>query len=246
MAACADWTLEVARGAAAALGRPTFPFAGDLDVSKKLIRKEDVVVLLLDHQTGLMSLVRDYGPEEFLNNLLALAQTVKAFDLPTILATSVEEGANGPIVPQLPEILPGAPIVRRAGEINAWDNPAIREAVIATGRRQVLIAGIVTEVCVAMPALSLLEEGFEVFVVTDASGTFTVADRQAAHLRMTGAGVQLLNWFAVACELQRDWRDNGAVLASLMGGRIPDYGNLIASLSAQQALLGGRTASLAA
>ena len=204
-------------------------------MSKKFLRKEDAVVLLLDHQTGLFSLVRDFGPEEFLNNVLALASTAKAFGLPTILASSVEEGPNGPILPQLRELLPDSVVISRGGEINAWDSPEFRQALLATGRRQVVVAGIVTEVCVAMPALSLVEEGFEVFACIDASGTFTVADRQAAHLRMSAAGVQLVNWFSVACELQRDWRKDGQVLAALLQQRIPAYGNLIASLAAHGA-----------
>lgn len=195
----------------------------------KHLRKDDAVVLMLDHQTGLFSLVRDFGPDEFRSNVLGLAATAKYFKLPTILSSSLEDGPNGPLLPALVELLPDAPIVRRPGEINAWDNPDFLEKVKATGRRQLLIAGIVTDVCVAMPALSALAEGYEVFVVIDASGTFSPAVRDAAHQRLSDAGAQLINWFAVACELQVDWRNGMQGLASLFDRHIPDYSNLISS-----------------
>ncbi len=203
--------------------------------TNKLVRKEDAAVLLLDHQTGLFSLVRDFGPDEFKNNVVALAATAKNFGLPVILATSVEEGPNGPLMPELKALFPDAPLIRRPGEINAWDNGDFLAAVKATARKQLIIAGIVTDVCVAMPALAAVDEGFEVFVVVDASGTFSPAVRDAAHMRMAAAGVQLINWFALACELQRDWRRGAENLAALFAQHIPDYRNLIASQTAQRA-----------
>src|SRR5690606_19203714 len=125
----------------------------------------------------------------------------KYFNLPTILTTSFDEGPNGPLVPELIETFPNAPLIRRPGQINAWDNEDFVKAIKATGRKQLIIAGVVTEVCVAFPALSAIEEGYDVFVVTDASGTFNMTTREAAWSRMASAGVQLMTWFGVACEL---------------------------------------------
>ena len=99
----------------------------------------------------------------------------------------------------------------------------------ATGKKQLIIAGVVTEVCVAFPALSALEEGFEVFVITDASGTFNAMTRDAAWQRMTAAGAQLMTWFGAACELHRDWRNDIEGLGTLFSNHIPDYRNLITS-----------------
>lgn len=99
----------------------------------------------------------------------------------------------------------------------------------ATGKKQLIIAGVVTEVCVAFPALSALEEGFEVFKITDASGTFNEMTRNAAWERMTSAGAQLMTWFGAACELHRDWRNDIEGLGSLLSNHIPDYRNLITS-----------------
>lgn len=156
------------------------------------LNKDDAAVLLVDHQAGLLSLVRDIDPDRFKNNVLALADLAVYFDLPTILTTSFEDGPNGPLVPELKELLPSAPSIPRPGQINAWDNEDFVSAVKATGKKQLIIAGVVTEVCVAFPALSALEEGFEVFVVTDASGTFNELTRHSAWSRMEQAGAQLM------------------------------------------------------
>ena len=193
--------------------------------------KDNAAVLLVDHQTGLLSLVRDIDPDKFKNNVLALAAAAKYFNLPTILTTSFEQGPNGPLVPELKELFPDAPYIARPGQINAWDNEDFVKAVKATGKKQLIIAGVVTEVCVAFPALSTLEEEFDVFIVTDASGTFNHLTRDAAWNRMSQAGAQLMTWFGLACELHRDWRNDIEGLGSLFSNHIPDYRNLMNSYS---------------
>ncbi|MEO1132264.1 MAG: isochorismate family cysteine hydrolase YcaC [Cyanobacteria bacterium J06639_1] len=194
--------------------------------------KDNAAVLLIDHQAGLVSLVQDYPPNEFKNNILALANVAKFFELPTILTTSFETGPNGPIVPELKEMFPNAPYIARPGQINAWDNEDFVSAVKGTGKKQLIVAGVVTDICVAFAALSALEAGYEVFVVTDASGTFDVSVRAAAWSRMESAGVQLLNWFAVACELHRDWRNDVEGLGTLLSNHIPLYRGLMTSHAA--------------
>lgn len=189
--------------------------------------KDKAAVLMVDHQAGLLSLVRDIDPDKFKNNVLALADLADYFKLPTILTTSFEDGPNGPLVPELKAKFPKAPFIPRPGQINAWDNADFVKAVKATGRTQLIIAGVVTEVCVAFPALSAIEEGFDVFVVTDASGTFNEITRHSAWDRMSAAGAQLMTWFGLACELHRDWRNDVEGLGTLFSNHIPDYRNLI-------------------
>lgn len=191
--------------------------------------KDNAAVLLVDHQAGLLSLVRDIDPDKFKNNVLALVDLAKYFNLPTILTTSFEGGPNGPLVPELKEAFPDAPYIARPGQINAWDNEDFVKAVKATGKKQLIIAGVVTEVCVAFPALSALEEDFDVFVITDASGTFNAMTRDAAWERMTAAGAQLMTWFGAAAELHRDWRNDIEGLGTLFSNHIPDYRNLMTS-----------------
>ncbi|MGU7782017.1 isochorismate family cysteine hydrolase YcaC [Burkholderia sp. PU8-34] len=198
----------------------------------KRLDRNDAAVLMVDHQAGLLSLVRDIEPDRFKNNVLALADAAKYFKLPTILTTSFENGPNGPLMPELKAMFPDAPFIPRPGQINAWDNEDFVKAVKATGKKQLLIAGVVTEVCVAFPALSALEEGYDVFAVTDASGTFNDITQRAAWERMANAGAQLMSWFGVACELHRDWRNDVEGLATLLSNHIPDYRNLMTSYSA--------------
>ena len=174
--------------------------------------KNDAAVLLVDHQAGLLSLVRDIEPDKFKNNVLALGDLAKYFNLPTILTTSFETGPNGPLVPELKAQFPDAPYIARPGNINAWDNEDFVKAVKATGKKQLIIAGVVTEVC-----------------VTDASGTFNEITRHSAWDRMSQAGAQLMTWFGVACELHRDWRNDIEGLATLFSNHIPDYRNLMTS-----------------
>ena len=203
-------------------------------MSKPYVRldKSKALVLLVDHQDGLLSLVRDIDPDKFKNNVLALADIAENFKLATILTTSFEDGPNGPLVPELKAQFPDAPYIARPGQINAWDNEDFVKAIEASGRKQLIIAGVVTEVCVAFPTLSAIEAGYEVFVVTDASGTFNPITRDAAWNRMSQAGAQLMSWFAVASELHRDWRNDVTGLGTLLDKHIPDYRNRMSSFAA--------------
>ncbi len=200
----------------------------------KRLDKDDAVLLLVDHQAGLISLVQDFSPDDFKNNVLALADIGKFFNLPTILTTSFDAGPNGPIVPELLEVFPDSPFIRRPGQINAWDNEDFVKAITATGRKQLIVAGVVTDVCVSFPSLSAIEDGYDVFMVTDASGTFNTTVQQAAWHRMSAAGVQLMNWFSVACELHRDWRNDMEGLGKLLSNHLPNYRNLMTSYMALQ------------
>lgn len=198
------------------------------------ISKEDAVALFVDHQSGLVSLVQDLSPAEFKNNILAFGDIAKYYKLPTILTTSFEDGPNGPIMPELKDLFPDAPHIARPGQINAWDNEDFVQAIKATGRKQLIIAGIVTDVCVAFPTLSALEAGYEVFVVVDASGTFNDVVRHAAWARMAAAGAQLMGWFSVASELHRDWRNDVTGLGNLLSNHVPNYRNLMTSYAARK------------
>jgi nicotinamidase-related amidase len=149
------------------------------------------------------------------------------------VTSSFEAGPNGLLMPELKELFPDAPYIARPGQINAWDNEDFVAAIKATGRKQLIIAGVVTDVCVAFPTLSALAEGYQVFVVVDASGTFNKSVRDSALMRMAHAGAEMTNWFAVACELQRDWRNNMEGLGTLLANHLPAYKNLMTSFNAK-------------
>lgn len=191
-------------------------------------------MLLIDHQVGLLSLVRDFSPAEFKNNVLAVADIARHYKIPTVLTTSFENGPNGVLMPEVRERFPEAPFIPRPGQINAWDNDDFVKAVRATGRKQLILAGIVTEVCVAFPALSALADGYEVFVVVDASGTFSETTRNAALMRMQQAGAQMTSWFALASELQRDWRHDGPGLTKILMDHLPEYNAISVAYNAKK------------
>ncbi|KAK2759905.1 hypothetical protein FQN54_002639 [Arachnomyces sp. PD_36] len=198
----------------------------------KRLDVEDCVFLFVDHQSGLIQLVRDFDPYEFKTNVSALAKVASYYKAPAVLTTSFASGPNGPIVKELTDMLPDAPLIQRPGQINAMDNEDFVNAVKATGKKQVVISGVLTEICVAFPALSLIEQGYEVFVVTDCSGTFAEHTREAAHKRMGQAGCQLLNWAAVSGELHRDWRRDIEGFGAIWRDHIPGYWALMQSYEA--------------
>ncbi len=196
----------------------------------KRLSPDMAALLLIDHQTGLSNGVADKTQSEYKLNVTALAQTGKLFKLPTIITTSASNGPNGPVLPEITGILPEAPIVHRPGEINAFDNADFVAAVKRTGRKQLIIAGVSTEVCVAFAALSAIEAGYDVFAVIDSSGTWSKTVQEVAVARMAQAGIIPMTWVAVAAELQRDWRnETGAGLGKVMGENLPFYGNTISS-----------------
>jgi hypothetical protein len=131
------------------------------------------------------------------------------------------------------QTLPDAPVIHRPGEINAWANNEFAGAVKKTGRKKLIVAGVSTEVCVAFVALSAIKEGFDVYAVIDASGTWNKLVQEVAVARMVQAGVVPVTWVAVGAELQRDWRDpTGQELGAIMGEHLPFYGNLFGSFTA--------------
>jgi nicotinamidase-related amidase len=188
----------------------------------------DAIVLFIDHQTGLFPLARNSSPEELRNNVLALADTTRLFRLPAVVTSSFEEGPNGPVLPELRDRLRETAVyVPRPGQVNAWDNDEFVQAIRATGRRQLIVAGITTDVCVALPTLSALKEGYQVFVVTDASGSLNREAHGAALLRVSVAGAQLISWFSIVGELMQDWRRNPEGLARLLAEHVTPYRELM-------------------
>jgi nicotinamidase-related amidase len=194
---------------------------------------ENAAVLFVDHQTGLANGVQTQTPADFINNVKALVTIAQIYKLPSIITTSAHDGPNGPIMPVVEQGLPKATTVHRPGEVNAFDNAEFKAAVKKLGRKKLLIAGISTEVCVAFCSLSALEEGYEVFPVLDASGTWNRLVEDAAIMRMVGAGAVPMTWCGVGGELLHDWRSaRGQEHAKLMGDYLPFAGNIYASFAA--------------
>jgi nicotinamidase-related amidase len=157
-----------------------------------------------------------------------MAKIGRAFALPSVITSSYESGPNGPLMPDLLTLLPDAPVIRRPGQISAWDNPEFVEAVKATGRRKLIMAGVTTDVCLAFPAMQAAAEGYEVYGVIDASGAHDFATQQMAVQRLVAHGVTPVTWLMVAAELQRDWRnDTAAATGQVFHEHLLNYGMLI-------------------
>lgn len=168
-----------------------------------LLRPEDSVLVLIDHQPYQLANVNSHEPQMVVNNTTALAKAAKAFGVPTIL-TSVIADRGGLIFPQITGVFPGQEVIDRTF-INTWEDRKVVDTVKSTGRKQLIIAGLWTEICVAMPAIQALGEGWDVTVVTDASGGVSVEAHEVAIRRMSAAGANMMTWLAVAAEWQRDW-----------------------------------------
>ncbi|MBB3937262.1 hydrolase [Aureimonas phyllosphaerae] len=168
-----------------------------------LLRPEDSVLVLIDHQPYQLTNLNSHDPHATVNAVTALAKSAKVFNVPTIV-TSVIADRGGKIFPQITDVFSGQEVIDRTF-INTWEDPKVVDAVKATGRKQLIIAGLWTEICVAMPAIQALGEGWDVTVVTDASGGTSVEAHEVAIQRMIAAGANMMTWMALAAEWQRDW-----------------------------------------
>jgi nicotinamidase-related amidase len=168
-----------------------------------LLTPENCVLLLIDHQPFQLANVNSHEPTMVINNVTALAKTAKAYGIPTIL-TTVNEERGGSIFKQLQAVFPDQKPINRTF-INSWEDRRVVEAVKRTGRKKLVIAALWTEMCLAMPAIHAMGDGYDVYVVTDASGSVTVEAHDMAIRRLVAAGAQPITWVGLAGELQRDW-----------------------------------------
>jgi nicotinamidase-related amidase len=168
-----------------------------------LLRPQDSVVVLIDHQPFQFANLHSHDPTIVCNNVVGLAKAAKAFNVPTILTTVLEE-RGGFLIQPLQEVFPEQKPIDRTF-INTWEDRRVVAEVEKTGRKQLVLAALWTEICLAMPALHALGEGYDVFVVTDASGGVSAEAHDMAVRRMVAAGIVPITWLAVASEWQRDW-----------------------------------------
>ena len=174
--------------------------------AKTRFSANDAALVMIDHQSGIIQCVHDYSPAEFRNNVMALAKLGKVFKLPIVLSTSLGQGPNGPFIPEVVSLFPDVPVIDRPGIIDAWDDPKFVAAVEKTGRKNLIMAGVTVDVCLAFAAMHAVKAGYNVYGVIDASGGVEVTIRENAVARMKDYGVTPINWTTVAAELQRDWR----------------------------------------
>src|ERR1700756_726196 len=168
-----------------------------------LLTPENCVVLLIDHQPFQLANVNSHDPTIVINNVTALAKTARAYGIPTIL-TTVNEERGGLLFKQVQAVFPDQKTINRTF-INCWEDRRVVEAVRKAARKKLVIAALWTEMCLAMPAIHAMGDGYDVYVVTDASGGVSSEAHDMAIRRMVAAGAQPITWLGLAGELQRDW-----------------------------------------
>tara|TARA_R110000868_G_C10961254_1_gene768514 strand:- start:2612 stop:3250 length:639 start_codon:yes stop_codon:yes gene_type:complete len=194
------------------------------------INSDDVAILLIDHQSGLFQTVKDIDVTSLRNNVATLAKIAAIENIPVITTASEPNGPNGPIMPEIHKYAPHAVYVSRNGEINSWDTPAFVEAVKKTGKKKLIIAGVLTSVCVAFPAISAVTEGYDVFAVIDASGDMSPLSSQTTIARLSLAGVVPITTTAVCSEIQKTWnRPDALKFAEAYSAVMPNYQAVIES-----------------
>lgn len=193
-----------------------------------LLSKENTVLLLVDHQVGLLSGVRDFTTAELTHNIVAIAKAAKVLGIPVVVTAVGSDGLWGPTLPELLAVLPNVTVIKRTS-INAWDDPNVVKAIKETGKKQILVAGISLEVCASLPAISATEAGYDARVILDASGTFNEAKRTAGLQRLNTLGIQVTDYATAAVELLKD---NASPLAGALYAAIDlSFANIVYQLN---------------
>jgi nicotinamidase-related amidase len=168
-----------------------------------LLRPEDSILVLIDHQPYQFANLHSHEPTMIVNNVVGLAKGAKVFGVPTILTTVIEE-RGGNLIKGLQDVFPDQKPINRTF-INTWQDPNVTDLVKKSGRKQLILAALWTEICLAMPAIQALGEGYDVFIVTDASGGVSAEAHDMAVRRLVQAGAVPVTWMVVISEWQRDW-----------------------------------------
>jgi len=173
---------------------------------QKLYTPEDAAIVFIDHQPQMLFGVSNIDRAMLINNVTLLAKVAKEFDVPAVLTAVETESFSGYIWPQLLDVFPGQPVVERSS-MNSWDDGGFRQAIEATGRKNIIMTGLWTEVCVTWPTIEMLGAGYNIYVVEDCCGATSQAAHDAALSRMVQAGAVRLTTIPALLEFQRDWKN---------------------------------------
>lgn len=191
----------------------------------KLYTPNDAAVVFIDHQPQMTFGVASMDRAALINNVTLLAKVAKEFNVPTVITSVETEGFSGYVWPHLLDVFPGQPVIERSS-MNSWDDPGFRKAIEATGRKNIILTGLWTEVCVTWPAIEMTAAGYNVYVVEDCCGATSVAAQEAALSRMVQAGATRLTTIPALLEFQRDWtnHEHYDALMSLLKQHAGAYG----------------------
>jgi len=191
----------------------------------KLYTPEDSAVVFIDHQPQMLFGVASMDRASLINNVTLLAKCAKEFDVPAVLTAVETEGFSGYVWPMLLDVFPGQPVVERTS-MNSWDSMEFRKAIEATGKKNIIMTGLWTEVCVTWPTIEMIGAGYDIYVVEDCCGATSPAAQEAALSRMVQAGAVRLTTIAALLEWQRDWakKEHYDALMKLLRPQAGAYG----------------------
>jgi len=191
----------------------------------KLYTPQDSAVVFIDHQPQMLFGVANTDRAGLINNVTLLAKVAKEFNVPAVLTAVETESFSGYVWPQLLDVFPGQPVVERTS-MNSWDDAGFRKAIEATGRKNILMTGLWTEVCITWPTIEMIGAGYNIYVVEDCCGATSPVAHEAALSRMVQAGAVRLTTIAALLEWQRDWknREHYDALMNLLKPQAGAYG----------------------
>lgn len=206
-----------------------------------MLDPRDAVILLIDHQSGLFNTVRDIPVSDLRNYVTAIAKTATLLNIPVITTASIPDGPNGPLIPEVHQYAPHAKYVPRNGQINAWDNPFFVNEIEKTGRKTLIIAGTLTSICMAFPAISAVQAGYKAYCVVDASGNWSKLATDTTIARVAQAGAIPTDTFAILAELMQTWnRPEASHFAQILADHVcPEYKCLMETFGKAQAVATG-------
>lgn len=199
----ANKTLKSIAAGLTLLAAATMP-AMAASAAKSLLTPDNHSLILIDHQPQMAFATRSHSVEEVRNNVTGLAKAAKAFEVPTILTTVAEKSFSGPIFPELKAVFPKQTPIDRT-TMNTWEDKRVTDKIKKFKKNKIVMAALWTEVCGVGPVLSAIEDGYEVYFVTDASGGVSKEAHDMAVQRMIQAGAKPITWLQYMLELQRDW-----------------------------------------
>ena len=191
-----------------AYARLSHESSASADSKLTLLTPENSTLLLLDYQPQMIFGVHSHDRQTIRNNVEALAKSAKAFDVPTVLTTVSAESFSGPKIPEITRVFPNHTLYDRTS-MNTWDDARVVADIERAGRPKLIIGALWTEVCLTMPALEAIADGYEVYIVTDVSGGTSKEAHDMAVSRMVQAGAIPVTWQQVMLEWQRDWANTG-------------------------------------
>lgn len=197
---------------------------------QEFLTTDNAALVLVDHQVGLYSGIRDISLMELKHNVVALAGAARALGLPTVVTTTAADSMWGPLIPELAEVIPADLQVDDRSSVNVWHDSRVRDRIKAAGRRKLIFAGISLEVCAALPAIAAAAEGYDTYVALDACGTFSSAKREAGLIRLQQAGVIVSDYATLMVEVLAD---NASPLAGEVYGALDmPFATLVGQMSA--------------